>query len=62
MIPDTKYFSIHNLQALKQKQFSVVLANIENTKEKINKAIEMYPPENWYIEFHDIKISTQITV
>jgi len=52
----TKFFSIHSIQALKNKQFSIVLANIENTTEKIELARNLYPIEDWHFEFHNYKI------
>jgi hypothetical protein len=52
-----KYFSIHSVKALKNKQFSIFRANIENTIEKLELAKNMFPSNDWYIEFHNYKIS-----
>ena len=52
-----KYFSIHSVKALENKQFSIFRANIENTIEKLELAKNMFPSNDWYIEFHNYKIS-----
>lgn len=54
--PQTKYFSIHSVAALNNKQFSEVIANIDNTPSKVEMAKELYPNiEDWWFEFHDYK-------
>lgn len=51
-----KYFSIHNIQALVDKAAqSIVLANIDNTPEKIKLAREYYPEDSYYFEYHNYK-------
>ena len=55
-----RYFSIHSLSALNNKQFSVVMANIDNTPDKVKLAQELYPEPDFYIEFHNTKINLSI--
>jgi hypothetical protein len=50
------FFSIHSVKSLKNKSFSIVLANIENTPEKVELARSLYPIEDWHFEFHNYKI------
>lgn len=52
-----KYFSIHCLTALKNNQFSILLANVENTPENMEKAKRLYPYEFYHIEIHSDKIN-----
>ena len=52
------FFSIHSLKALKEKQFSIVRANIENTPDKVEIARRLYPAENWLFEFHNFKFDS----
>jgi hypothetical protein len=49
------YFSIHSVNALEKKQFSIVLANIDNIPEKVELARSLYPIEDWHFEFHNFK-------
>jgi hypothetical protein len=51
------YFTIHSVKALESRAFSVFRANIDNTPDKLELAIKLYPIKFWYIEFHDVKIS-----
>ena len=55
-----KYFSVHSLEALKNKQFSVVRANIINTNANYIYALDLYPDSLYYIEFHNTKINLSI--
>lgn len=55
MTEQNKYFTIHSVTALQNKAFSIVVANIDNTPEKIKLARELYPIENWHFEYHNIK-------
>jgi len=57
-----QYFTIHSIQAINNKQYSVVVANIQNTPEKLEKAKTLYDTNNWHYEFHDIKIDTKFTI
>ena len=53
MTSTKKYFSIHNMDELKDGDFSVIRGNIENTPEKVKLAKEIYHEDVWYFEFHD---------
>jgi hypothetical protein len=53
------YFTIHSINALENRAFSVFRANIENTPDKLELAKKLYPSYSWYIEFHDVKISVR---
>lgn len=59
---DKKYFSIHCLEALDQKSFSIVRANIENTYEKTKIAREIYDIKNYHFEFHNDKKSLKVII
>jgi uncharacterized protein YqfB (UPF0267 family) len=50
-----KYFTVRSYEAIKQKQFSIIHANIENTPEKRKQAAEIYPPEHYFFEYHNCK-------
>lgn len=50
------YFSIHSVKALENREFSIVLANIDNTKEKNELARSLYPIDDWHFEYHNYKI------
>jgi hypothetical protein len=54
------YFTIHSIKALESRAFSVFLANIDNTPNKLELAKKLYPSSVWYIEFHDVKISVRV--
>lgn len=56
------YFSIHSVKALNKRQFSIVLANVDNTAEKLAIAKNLYPLEHWHIEFHNYKINVNFKV
>lgn len=55
-IIDSVFFSIHSVKALGSRTFSVMVGNIENTPEKVELAISLYPAEDWHFEFHNHKI------
>lgn len=57
---EEKYITIHSLEALKAKQFSIILANIDNTPEKLKLAEETYPLEFYYIEKHKTKYNLSV--
>jgi hypothetical protein len=57
-----KYFSIHSIAALESKAFSIVLANIDNTSEKLELAKKLFESENFYIEFHNYKQDLRVVV
>jgi hypothetical protein len=51
--PEAPYFSIRSWYALREKQDNnIVRGNIENTPEKVNLALELYPIEDYYFEWH----------
>lgn len=51
-----KLFSIHSVQALEKKEYSLVHANVANTDEKIALARYLFPEKDkWHFEFHDVK-------
>jgi hypothetical protein len=52
-----EYFSIHSVYALNNGEFSIICANIPNTKEKISLAKEIFPVNDWHIQFHNDKIN-----
>jgi hypothetical protein len=55
---ETQYFSVHSLNSIYKKNgFSIVWGNVQNTDYKYKKALEWYPTENFYIEFHEEKKS-----
>lgn len=49
------FFSVHSVQALEKGNFSIWHGNIINTPEKLSIAKELYPDDDFYIEFHHIK-------
>jgi hypothetical protein len=49
------YFTVHSVSAMEKGAFSIWHGNIENTPEKLSKAKEIYPSDEFYIEFHHIK-------
>jgi len=56
-----KYFSIHNIQALEDKDAqSIVLANVDNTPEKRKLAREYYPEDSYYFQYHNQKIDMRV--
>ena len=55
-----QYFTIHSIKALENRAFSVFLANIENTPDKLELARKLFPSSVWFIEFHDVKISVRV--
>jgi hypothetical protein len=57
-----KYFSVHSINAMKAKQFSIFRANIENTKDKIELATNIFPSDNWIFEYHDEKKSLKVVL
>jgi hypothetical protein len=57
-----RYFSIHSIEALNNKQFSVIRANITNTNANYIYALDLYPDSLYLIEFHDIKINLNVTI
>jgi hypothetical protein len=59
---NNKYFSIHSVNALEKKEFSIVVANIENTIEKIELARYLYPIKDFHIEYHNYKIDMRVTI
>jgi hypothetical protein len=59
---DKKYFSVHCLNALESRQFSILRANIENTYEKRKLARKVYPFEKYHIEYHDEKKSLTVVI
>lgn len=59
-VSGSAFFSIHSVNALENKAFSIVHANIENTPEKVELARSLYPIENWHFEFHDYKINMRV--
>ena len=59
---DAKFFSIHSVLALKNRAFSIIVGNIDNTPEKFKLARELYPIEDWHIEFHYEKIDLKPVV
>ena len=52
-----KFFSIHLVSALYEMENSIVRANIENTIEKIKVALQFYPTDAFYYEFHNSKVN-----
>lgn len=50
-----KYFTVHSLEALNTKQFSIIHANIDNTIEKVEIAKGMYPESLYLFEYHNFK-------
>jgi hypothetical protein len=59
---NNKYFSIHSVNALEKREFSIVVANIDNTIEKNELARKLYPIEDWHIEYHNYKIDMRVTI
>jgi len=59
---NSKYFSIHSLKAIENKQFSIIHGNIENTPEKVELARSLYPIGDWHFEFHNYKIDLSIII
>jgi hypothetical protein len=59
---DKKYFSIHHLDSLDKKSFSIVRANIDNTYEKTKLAREIYDIKNFHFEFHNDKKSLKVMI
>ena len=57
---EEKYITIHSLEALNAKQVSIILANIDNTPEKLKLAEETYPLEFYYIEKHNTKYNLSV--
>lgn len=53
--PQTVYFSIISIAAIEKKEFSIVVANIDNTEDKRKLASELYPSEHYFFNYHDIK-------
>ncbi len=49
------YFSIHSIKSIENKNFSIVLANIENTLEKTKTAKKIYNDNDFYFEYHNQK-------
>jgi hypothetical protein len=47
---------------MKAKQFSIFRANIENTKDKIELARNIFPSDNWIFEYHDEKKSLNVVL
>ena len=60
--PETQFFSIHSVKALENRGFSIVLANVENTPEKVKLARSIYPIEDWHFEFHSHKINMNFLI
>ena len=57
-----KYFSIHSIQAIKAKQFSIVVANIADTPERLKLANELYPDDKYLIERHFVKYDLSVII
>lgn len=50
------FFSIHSINALESREFSVIRANIENTPEKVELAKSIYSADKYHFQFHDYKL------
>ena len=50
------YFSIHLVEAMEKRSFSIVRANIENTPEKYELAKKLYPIKSYHFQYHITKI------
>lgn len=57
-----KYFSIHSVKALENREYSIVMANVNNTTEKVELARSIFPIEDWHIEYHNYKIDMRVTI
>jgi hypothetical protein len=44
--------TIHSVLALKKREYSIVVANIPNTDENLEKISKQYPKEDFFLEFH----------
>jgi hypothetical protein len=49
------FFSVHSVNSLEKRQFSIIHANIDNTPEKVELARSFYPKEDFHFEFHSCK-------
>lgn len=52
LIKENKFFSVYSIAALKSNDFAIIHGNIESTEEKYLKALELYPEEHYFIQFH----------
>ena len=62
---EKKYFSIHSVAALENKNpsgISWVRANCETTPERLELANKLFPAPDWWIEHHDHKKPTSILI
>jgi len=59
---NSKYFSIHSLKAIENKQFSIIRGNIQNVPEKVILAKELYNEKDWYFEYHNTKKDLSIII
>jgi hypothetical protein len=59
---DYKYFSIHSVNALEKREYSIIMANVNNTPEKVELALSIFPIEDWHIEYHNYKIDMRVTI
>ena len=49
------YFTVHSVQKMEQTEFSIWIANIDNTPDNLEKAKSLFPEPHWWIEFHIVK-------
>lgn len=50
-----KYISILSTKAMKAKEFCIILANVDNTPEKLELAKKQFPEPDFIIHFHFTK-------
>lgn len=60
MNSNKKYLTVHNLKQLEKKEFSIIIANIQNSEEKRKIAERLYEKENYYIEFHNYRQNLKV--
>jgi len=52
---NSPYITVHSVAAMDARRFTIWIANIENTPEKLERARAMFDEKDWYFEFHDFK-------
>jgi hypothetical protein len=57
-----KFFSIHCINALKNMDYSIIIGNIDNTEEKRNLALKLFPLQKYHYELHNCKKNMNIVI
>jgi len=52
---NSPYITVHSVAAMDARRFTIWIANIENTPEKLAKVRALYPEPDWYVELHHAK-------